>query len=138
MNLSKTSKYAIRVINYMATKKQELYSASFLVEELKISDKYLKRILTTLSNNSIIKSVQGRYGGFKLNKNINEINLYEIIKSVENIDKYLGCILGLDECSDKNQCSLHENWKPIQKDFILFLKNTTISEVMKNSNILKF
>ncbi len=138
MNLSKTSKYAIRVVSYMALKNQELYSASHLIEELKVSDKYLKRILTTLSNHSIIKSLQGRYGGFKLNKKIEDINLYEIINAVEDINKYTGCVLGFQNCTDESPCSLHKDWVPIQRDLIGFFRNTTISEVVKNPAIMKF
>ncbi len=138
MNLSKTAKYAIRVVSYMALKKQELYSAAHLIQVLGVSDKYLKRILTILSNHNIIKSVQGRYGGFRLNKSTDDIYLYEIINTVEDIDKYLGCVLGFSECSCETPCSLHYNWGGIKQEFAAFLKNTSISEVLKNPEILKF
>ncbi|PID88547.1 MAG: transcriptional regulator [Bacteroidia bacterium] len=138
MNLSKTAKYAIRVVSYMALKNQELYSASHLIQALDVSDKYLKRILTVLSNHHIIKSVQGRYGGFRLNKSTENIHLYEIINAVEDIDKYLGCVLGFAECSCETPCSLHHNWMPIRQEFTAFLENTSISEVLKNPEVLKF
>jgi Rrf2 family protein len=114
-----------------------LYSASDLVKELKISDKYLKRILTTLSNNDIIKSVQGRYGGFSLHKNLEEIRLFEIVKAVDIIEKYFGCVLGFDECSDENPCALHEKWAPLRNELLAFLENTNMSDVIKNPQIVK-
>jgi Rrf2 family protein len=137
MNLSNTAQYAIRVISYMAHKKQVLYSASDLIKELKISDKYLKRILTTLSNNDIIKSVQGRYGGFSLHKDLEKISLFEIVKAVDNIEKYFGCILGFEECSDENPCSLHTKWMPLKTELLAFLENTNMSDVIKNPQIVK-
>ncbi len=138
MNLSKTAKYAIRVVSYMALQKKELYSASHLIETLNVSDKYLKRILTTLANQDIIKSIQGRYGGFRLNRSTDDINLYEIIEAVEDIQKYSGCVLGFTECSADNPCSLHHNWMPVKNKLIGFLKKTNISEVVKNPEILKY
>ena len=137
MNLSNTAQYAIRVISYMALKQQDLYSASELIKELKISDKYLKRILTTLSNNDIIKSVQGRYGGFALHKNLEKINLFDIVKAVDNIEKYFGCVLGFENCSDENPCALHTKWAPLRGELSAFLKNTNMSDVIKNPQILK-
>ncbi len=137
MNLSNTAQYAIRAISYMALKKHELYSASELVKELKISDKYLKRILTTLSNNDIIKSIQGRYGGFALHKNLNEISLLDIVRAVDNVEKYTGCVLGFEECSDKNPCALHSKWVPLRNKLLEFLENTTMDEVIKNPLIVK-
>ncbi len=138
MNLSKTAKYAIRVVSYMALKKQKLYSASHLTETLNVSDKYLKRILTTLSNHNVINSVQGRYGGFYLNKSIDDIYLYEIIVAVEDIDKYLGCVLGFSNCSDNDPCSLHHNWTSIKMELIKFLKTTSVAEVAINFKKNKF
>jgi Rrf2 family protein len=122
----------------MAIKKQNLYSASELIKKLKISDKYLKRILTTLSNSGILRSTQGRYGGFGLAKKPEDITLYEIVASIDNIEKYFGCILGFDECSDENPCSVHQQWAPIRNQIIDFLHNTTMSNVLDNSQILKF
>ena len=138
MNLSNTAQYAIRVISYMALKKQELYSASDLVKELNISDKYLKRILTILTNNYIIKSVQGRYGGFGLYKDLEEINIYDIVKAVEDIEKYFGCALGFGECSDENPCTLHKKWVPLRDEILAFFQNTNMSDIIKNPQIIKY
>ncbi len=138
MNLSKTAKYAIRVVSYMALKRQNLYSASHLTSVLGVSDKYLKRILTTLSNHNIIQSIQGRYGGFRLNKSTDNIHLYEIIDTVEDMDKYSGCVLGFEECTCENPCSLHESWMPVKAELLSFFKQTSISEVIENPQILKF
>ncbi len=137
MNLSNTAQYAIRVISYMSLKQQDLYSAADLIKELKISDKYLKRILTTLSNNDIIMSVQGRYGGFALHKDLEEIHLFDIVKAVDNIEKYFGCVLGFEECSDENPCALHIKWVPLRTELLVFLENTNMSDVIKNPQIIK-
>lgn len=138
MNLSNTAQYAIRVISFMALGTDKMYSSARLVDELKLSDKYLKRILTTLSNHGIITSIQGRYGGYVLNKEVTEIKLYDIIKAVENIEKYFGCVLGFEQCSDVNPCSLHLKWIPVRNELYSFLNKTTMDDVMKNPEIMKF
>ncbi len=132
MNLSNTASYAIRAIVFMAREKETLYSAAMLIQELNISDKYLKRILTTLSNAGIIRSVQGHYGGFCLNKSVKDVRLYEVVQSVENIEKYFGCVLGFEECSNVNPCSLHTKWAPLRDELLNFLRNTTIADVIEN------
>lgn len=137
MNLSNTAQYAIRVITHMAKDKDELYPASRLVKELNVSDKYLKRILTSLTENGIIISIRGKYGGFKLNKAPEEIFLYDIISCCDNVEKYFGCVLGFNDCSDGNPCSLHEKWLPISLKLTELLKETTISEVSDNPDVIK-
>ncbi len=138
MNLSNTAQYAIRVVSYMARKNEGLYTAAMLIDELKVSDKYLKRILTTLTRSGIVESVQGRYGGFRLKMPVQEIPLLSIVRSVENVEKYFGCVLGFEQCSDHHPCPVHEHWKPLRERIFAFLSKTTMADVMANDNILRF
>jgi Rrf2 family protein len=138
MNLSNTAQYAIRILSYMAYEGKQLYPASEIYAKLKISDKYLKRILTTLSSHKIIISIQGRYGGFKMAKDVKEISIYDIVKAVDQVEKYFGCVLGFEECSDENPCSLHYKWAPLRDELLQFLETTSLKDVMDNPKLLKF
>jgi Rrf2 family protein len=128
MKLSKTSEYALRILSYMARSPEELYPARLLVEKLRISDKYLRRLMTDLSKAGFIKSVQGRDGGYLFDKDISEIHLSQIIDAVEGMDKYTGCVLGFDECSDENPCVMHAAWLPIKQQLINTFQNKTLSD----------
>jgi Rrf2 family protein len=128
MKLSKTSEYALRILSYMAKSPEKLYPARLLVEELHISDKYLRRLMTDLSKAGFIKSIQGRDGGYLFDKDISDIHLSQIIDAVEGMDKYTGCVLGFDECSDENPCVMHEAWLPIKQQLINIFKNKTLSD----------
>jgi Rrf2 family protein len=128
MRLSKTSEYALRILSYMARSPEELYPARLLVEKLRISDKYLRRLMTDLSKAGFIKSVQGRDGGYLFDKDISEIHLSQIIDAVEGMDKYTGCVLGFDECSDENPCVMHAAWLPIKQQLINTFQNKTLSD----------
>ncbi len=138
MNLSKTAQYAIRVISYMILKEEPLYPASRLVSDLKIPDKYLRRILTTLTSTGLVESVKGKYGGFRLQKKQEDIRLYDIVASVESLEKYFGCVLGFGTCSDASPCSLHITWAPVRDEIRNFLQTTTIAEVIRDPQIMKF
>jgi Rrf2 family protein len=112
----------------MARSPEELYPARLLVEKLRISDKYLRRLMTDLSKAGFIKSVQGRDGGYLFDKDISEIHLSQIIDAVEGMDKYTGCVLGFDECSDENPCVMHAAWLPIKQQLINTFQNKTLSD----------
>lgn len=138
MNLSNTSQYAIRVVSYMSFEDEAIYSASALISKLNVSDKYLKRILTQLSDHGILRSTQGRYGGFMLAKSPEKIKLIEIVEAMESVEKYFGCVLGFHECSDENPCTLHSKWAPIRNELMKLLNETTIKDVLSNPAIMKF
>ena len=126
MKLSKTSEYALRILFFMARDEEKLYSAKYLIDELKISDKYLRRLMTNLVKSGFISSVQGRDGGYKFNKKAEEFFLSDIVDAVEGMDKYTGCALGFCECSDSNPCAMQKTWAHVRDKFITALNKNTI------------
>lgn len=129
MKLSKTSEYAIRILSFMATEKKELISAKELVNKLSISDKYLRKLMTLLSKANLINSIQGRYGGYYFSKNVKNIYISDIINAVEGMEKYLGCILGHENCSDKTPCSMHEVWVETREKLVTTFEETSLYKI---------
>jgi len=138
MNLSKTAQYAIRILSFMAVKKLPLYPTSLLVKELQISDKYLKHLMTSMAKAGLVMSIRGRHGGFKLIKSPNEISLNEIINAVEKKEKYDGCILGFDQCSDESPCAVHKEWSKVKQEMDLLFNQIMLETIVNQQNIIKF
>jgi Rrf2 family iron-sulfur cluster assembly transcriptional regulator len=128
MKLSNTSEYALRILSFMAKEPERKYSAKYLVETLKISDKYLRRLMTDLSKAGFIKSTQGRFGGYSFAKKLNEIILADIIDSVDGMEKYMGCVLGFQQCSDENPCVMHATWSKVREQFVETFQNKTLAD----------
>ncbi len=137
MKLTKTSEYALRVLSFMARSPEKLYPARYLVERLKISDKYLRRLMTDLSKAGFIRSIQGRDGGYLFEKKISDIHLSEIIDAVEGMEKYMGCVLGFDECSDENPCVMHSAWQPMREKLLNTFSSKTLADLDFN-NVNKY
>lgn len=137
MKLSKTSEYALRILIYMAKVPNQLYTAKQLVEELKVSDKYLRRLMTDLSKSGFIRSVQGREGGYVFVKNTNDIFLFDIIDSVEGMDKLNGCVLGFDMCSCTTPCAMHDTWQHVRAELNRVFRETKLSD-MNFDKILRY
>ncbi len=135
MKLSKTSEYAIRILSYMAKENNELFSAKQLIEKLGVSDKYLRKLMTLLSKVQLINSKQGRYGGYCFSKNTKDIYISDIINAVEGMDKYLGCILGFDDCSDENPCSMHEVWVETREKLLKTFSETSLYEISQKNSL---
>lgn len=129
MKLSKTSEYALRILIFMAKEPSLLYTAKQLVKELNVSDKYLRRLMTDLSKSGFIRSVQGRDGGYTFTKSTNDIFLYDIIDSVEGMEKLNGCFLGFEKCSCTNPCAMHDNWQIVRADLNKLFRETKLSNL---------
>lgn len=137
MKLSNTTEYALRILIYMAKEPAKLHSAKHLIDELKISDKYLRRIMTDLSKAGFIQSVQGRDGGYTFTRGIDEIYLSEIINSVEGADTMNGCVLGFEACSCTNPCAMHHVWVDVRTKQNKVFNETRLAD-MDYTQIVKF
>ena len=129
MRLSKTSEYSLRILIFMAKEPDKLYSAKQLVDELNVSDKYLRRLMTDLSKSGFIRSVQGRVGGYTFAKQTKEILLFDVIDSVEGMDKLNGCVLGFEKCSCTNPCAMHETWQHVRAELNKVFRETRLADM---------
>ncbi len=134
MTLSKTTEYALRILSFMANEPNKIYTSLELHKALKIPKKYLQRLLTDLSKNGLIKSIQGRKGGFVFAKKIEKICLADIIEATEGLDTALSCFFGFGECVLEKPCAMHDVWMSTQKTLLEALKTTRLLDV-KNKNI---
>jgi len=129
MILTKTTEYAVRVLTYMASQKQDLFSAKYLHEQLNIPYKYLTKLMTDLAKSGCLTSIRGRDGGFKITKKLKEISLARIIESVEGMESFNACILGFQECSSENPCAMHFVWEENKANFIKTLESTSLHDI---------
>lgn len=137
MILTKTTEYSVRVLTYMASRGDNLYSAKFLHDKLNIPYKYLTKLMTDLAKNGCLTSVRGRDGGFKITKKLCEISLSSIIEAVEGMESFNSCILGFHECSSENPCAMHFVWEKNKASLITTLENTYLSDI-KNMDVKRF
>ncbi len=129
MILTKTTEYAVRVLTFMASQNEDLFSAKYIHKQLNIPYKYLTRLMTDLAKHGCLSSIRGRQGGFKFTKKLSDISLAKIIEAVEGMDSFNACILGFDECSSDNPCAMHYVWEKNKAEFIKTLENTTLDDI---------
>ena len=129
MLLSNTSEYAVRILLFMSNQPDKKYSAAELIKKLKISDKYLRRIMTNLAKNGFIESISGRSGGYVFKKAMDEINIGDIVFSIEGKEKYSKCILGFVNCGRTHACKLHSTWLKTKDEIFNLLYNTSLNDL---------
>jgi len=111
MQLNDTTKYAVRILNYLANESDDkLVSAKTLSEKLNIPYKFLTKIMTNLVKEEFIVSIRGREGGFELARAANEINIGQVLDVISGSLEDNACILGIGQCGDKKKCAMHDQW----------------------------
>lgn len=136
MNFSKTTSYALSTLSYLSDHEGDKYSAKQLNEILEIPWPYLRQLLTSLSKSGFIVSVQGRNGGFYLQRSAEEISLADIVDSVEGLDVLSTCIMGFNKCPFENTCAMHETWEQTRDSILKVLRHTTLAALKKSDQKL--
>jgi len=134
MNFSKTTSYALAVLNFMAANDSTTYSAKDLHNQLDIPYPYLRQLLTSLSKHGLISGARGRSGGFTLDKNPSDIYIADIIDAVEGFEVQSICIIGMKECPFDHACAMHNNWIEARDNMVSILTNTSLASLRITSD----
>jgi len=134
MTFSKTTTYALRILTLMANEPDKMYTSIRLNKTLAIPKKYLQRLLTDLTKHGIIKSIQGRYGGFVLSKHPSKITVANVVEVLEGLNEEVSCFFGFEKCALDKPCSMHNIWTETHKNVVKLLKKTKLSD-LKNQRL---
>ena len=137
--LSKSSKYAIRAVIFLAINSDENNKLSpiEIAQAIEIPAPFIAKILQELTKRGLITSLKGRGGGFYLTKKNKKNSLISIVDSIDGVDKFQDCMLGLPVCSDINPCPLHNAIAPLRKKFVEQLTHKTIGELASEVKVGK-
>jgi len=128
--ISQTGKYALRAMVYLAGSMNGRYHlVRDISQALDIPAQYLSKVLLILARRGLLESQRGRQGGFKLKIQANEINLYDILDSIENPDWFYNCLIGSAKCDETKPCSLHPLWSGVRDRYLEFLRSTTLDKL---------
>jgi len=130
MELNNTSKYAIRILSYIANNSDgKLLSARELSETLDIPYRFLTKIMTDLVKENYLISIKGREGGNKLSRDASEITLMEILNTFNEFNNQTECLLGIGDCDHIKKCALHDQWIEPKTMIHSMFENTTLKDL---------
>ncbi len=129
MNFSTTTEYAIRVLSFMAQDETKMYTSKDIFNHLQIPFRYLRRQMTNLVKSGLIVSTQGKDGGYKISKKLNEISLLDIVNSIDSSQLEEECFFGFGTCALTEKCAMHEKWAGVRKKIRDVLSTTTLLEL---------
>lgn len=89
---------------------------------------FLAKVLQDLSRRGVIQSAKGPNGGFYTDDTVLQRPISDVVEAVDGNGIFVGCALGLKQCSEINPCPLHHEFKVIRNQLHHMLNSTTIGE----------
>lgn len=133
MLITRASEYAILSLIVLSKATSPMDSET-LSRELSIPKSFLAKILQALAKNGILKSFKGVKGGFVLNKDAKDINMLEIMSTVEGkTPAVFDCSPSIEDCpSDKAQiCTIWPFLNKLQGKIDSFLADLTLADILE-------
>lgn len=109
---------------------QGVVNTSELGKRMLVSPKYLRKLAGPMEKHELIKSVQGIYGGYVLNKDPEEIRLTTIFETFGESINITGCI-STKGCPLNNECQSRPVWEYLEKVIGREFHKITIAAILK-------
>ena len=109
MKINTKIRYGLRMLVILA-KDSTVINTEHLGDIMIVSPKYLRKLAGPLERADLIKSVQGKYGGYKLNKDPENILISDIFDAFDESQKISGCTKE-SGCVLASDCITSNLWK---------------------------
>ena len=138
MQLKKYTDYSLRVLIFAGMKSNgELTSIKEISEVFSISENHLGKIVFELNKQGLIETIRGRYGGIRLAKNPEDINVGEIVRRLEQDFDLLECFNPQsNHCIISPACRLKHALHEALEAFFHVLDQYTLKDLIVNDNEL--
>jgi Rrf2 family protein len=103
-----------------------------------ISVKYLDQIIASLKAEGLIIKPQDNRQGYVLNRNAEEITVYDIYQAFEPDLNVVPCLPGDGICERKNYCAAVHFWSGLNVTISNYLKGTnlkSLADIQKEKNL---
>jgi len=129
---SRQCEYALQAVLYMSAQPKNRYTNIIEIsKKLEIPMPFLGKTLQLLVQSKILSSQKGPKGGFRLEKNPDEIALFHVVDVIDGTDFLTSCVLGFPECSSKNPCPVHSEWGLLRDRAYQMLAKKTIADISR-------
>jgi len=128
-NLPKQADYGLIILSLLI-KEDKQTSLSSLIKTTKLPQRFLARIAATLVHSGLLKSKEGRVGGYIVTKKVSTINLLDYLKIFSGDVNFCSCNGG--HCDYEKICQ-HKNFlqKRLNQLVEVQLKKVKLLELFK-------
>ena len=130
--LSHTAEYALRAVLFLADRGGSA-SVDEIARQLRVPRNYLSKTLHRLAREGVLVSARGKGGGFQLAMEPDQLKLLRVVEPFDQISGERRCLLGRPQCSDRNPCPAHHQWRGASERVSEFFRDRTVGDLVKGA-----
>ncbi len=130
MKINTKIRYGLRMLVTLAESNKVVNTAE-LGKKMQVSPKYLRKLAGPLERHHLIKSVQGIYGGYALDKKAEDITLASIFDAFEESINITGCT-SQEGCPLNEECLTRPVWEHLENLVSNEFHKITIASILND------
>ncbi len=138
MQFSRRSDYSVRAMMDVATMPAgSLALTHEIASRQEIPSAFLTKIVGRLTQEGLLRTYRGAFGGVILARPADQITLRQIIEAVEGPINLMWCMVQPGECKRDATCPVHEVWHQAQDELLRRLDSVTLADLVKRKAVLQ-
>ncbi len=134
MRLSTKAQYAVRaLVSLCLYDEGKPVSIKDISRREDISLNYLEQLFVKMRRGSIVRSVRGPGGGYVLARPASEIQVDQIIDTVEETLIPVACMDDSGTCHCEGVCATHTVWQGLAERIRSFLSSITLDDLTRDA-----
>lgn len=129
---SLTVEYALRAVTHLAISPNRIHTTADISLATKVPSPYLSKVLQALQRHGIVTVKRGLHGGYHLTKDPSDLSLYDVVNSVDPIQRIESCPLEIAS-HGKKLCSLHRKMDQAMENMEQAFRTTTLQELVSSA-----
>lgn len=135
MRLTERSDYALRVLMYLAARKQRAMVRE-MAGRFGVSPHHLAKVVQSLVAIGLVQTISGRGGGVQLARDPSEIRVGDVIRQMEPDTALVECLRADSACPLHGPCRLTGLLKIALDSFFETLNHSTLADLARPSTKL--
>ena len=133
--ISTKGRYALRIMVELAeSDNKNFVPLKELANNQNISLKYAENIMTMLSKNSLVDAIQGKGGGYKLNRDSKNYTIGDILRITEG--ELVPICNNKPDCERKSFCKTIKLWQDFNNIVNNYFDSITLFDLVKNDKFI--
>lgn len=137
LRVNKKIEYGIIALLYLAQQEEQTASVREMAKTCGIPETLLSKIMQTMKSKGFVQPMYGNQGGYRLTRQLNDINLLEITQSLQGPIQFTECA-GVDSnsCPVKDSCSIISPMNVINQKIIHLFQSTSLEALAQRKSAL--
>jgi Rrf2 family nitric oxide-sensitive transcriptional repressor len=135
MKLTQFTDFGLRALILLASRKDEVLSATVIADHFKVSRHHMAKVLQELAAAGYLEGIRGAQGGVRLARDPREIRVGDVVRTLDRDQALVECFReGWNDCVLLPRCQLKGMLARAKQGFLRELDRYTISDCLENKS----